>query len=108
VPRSGDIVHGLARNDLECIRIALKIAKRLAFQDMALDFLKDTVALPSSVRLVWFCCGAVAACAVWWMKPSIGTRVAFGHRMPFSNMLEHILRDPQVLKSKLNCPASLE
>ena len=77
-------MHGLARNDLECIRIALKIAKRLAFQDMALDFLKDTVALPSSVRLVWFCCGAVAACAVWWMKPSIGTRVAFGHRMPFS------------------------
>jgi glutathione synthase/RimK-type ligase-like ATP-grasp enzyme len=64
---SGDIVYDLARIDLESIRIAFKIAKRLAFQSMAFDFLKDTSGAPKLCEISFaFAAGAVAACAGWW------------------------------------------
>ena len=64
---SGDIIYEAARIDLECIRIGVAIAERLAFQSMAFDFLKDAAGAPQLCEISFgFAAEAVHACPGWW------------------------------------------
>lgn len=87
----GDLDYDLGKVDIECVRIAVAVARQLGTQSLAFDFLRDSQSRPVIVEISYcYQAEAVQRCPGYW-DSSLNWRD--GHVWPQDAILEDLLRD---------------
>ena len=87
---SGDLDHDPSKVDIECVRTAVGVARRLGTQSLAFDFLKDSQSRPVIIEISYcYQAEAVQHCPGCW-DPAMNWHE--GHVWPQDAILEDLLR----------------